>query len=45
MTKPRPDPAKVAEAAGLDPETFLRWGRYLSAPQKIEHPFLKPWFT
>ena len=45
LTTPRPDPGKAAEAAGLDPETFVRWGRYLSAPQKIEHPFLKPWFT
>ena len=45
LSKPRPDPARVAEAAGLDPETFLRWGRYLSAPQKIEHPYLKPWFA
>ncbi len=45
LTQPRPDPVKTAEAAGLDPETFLRWGRYLAAPQKIEHPFLKPWYA
>jgi cytochrome c553 len=43
LSKPRPDPARVAEAEGLDSETFVRWGRYLSAPQKIEHPFLRPW--
>jgi mono/diheme cytochrome c family protein len=45
MSNPRPDPVKVAEAANLDPETLVRWGRYLSAPQKIEHPFLKPWYA
>jgi hypothetical protein len=37
--------AKVAQEEKLDTETFMRWGRYLSAPRKIEHPFLKPWFA
>jgi hypothetical protein len=42
---PRPNPAKVAQEENLDAETLLRWGRYLSAPQKMEHPFLKPWLS
>src|SRR5439155_11467655 len=45
MAKPKLNPAKVAEEEKLDPETLVRWGRYLSAPQKIEHPFLRSWFT
>jgi cytochrome c553 len=38
-------PAKVAEEEKLDTGTFLRWGRYLSTPRKIEHPFLRPWHS
>ena len=37
------DPAKVAAEENLDAETLMRWGKYLSQPRKIEHPFLKPW--
>jgi len=39
------DPAKVAEEEGLDTETFMKWGIYLSQPQKMEHPFLKQWLS
>ena len=45
MSNPRLDPAKVAEEEKLDTETLLRWGRYLIQPQKMEHPFLKPWIS
>ena len=38
-------PAEVAAEEKLDPETLLRWGRYLTNSRKIEHPFLAPWFT
>src|SRR5262249_20942434 len=37
-------PAKAASDEGLDPETLMPWGRYLSTPQKIEHPYLNAWF-
>jgi cytochrome c553 len=45
IARPKLNPAKVADEEKLDAETLVRWGRYLSAPQKIEHPFLKPWFA
>ena len=45
FASPRIDPAKVAEEEKLDVETLMRWGRYLSQPKKIEHPFLKTWFN
>src|SRR5262249_14281214 len=43
LSRPKLNPAKVAEEEKLDGETLVRWGRYHAAPQKIEHPFLKRW--
>ena len=45
LTRPPLDPRQVVEEANLDPETFVRWARYLAEPKKIEYPFLKPWFA
>jgi hypothetical protein len=35
---------KVAQAQTLDPETFQRWFKYLTAAEKL-HPYLKSWDT
>ena len=42
LTNPKADLRKVAEAEKLDPETFERWYKYLTAAEKL-HPFLKGW--
>jgi cytochrome c553 len=44
-SKEKLDPAKVAEEEKLDADTLKRWVKYISAPKKMEHPFLKPWFA
>jgi mono/diheme cytochrome c family protein len=44
LAHPRPDVATLAGEEKLDAETLVRWLIYLSQPQRIEHPFLKPWF-
>ncbi|HKE25438.1 MAG TPA: PSD1 and planctomycete cytochrome C domain-containing protein [Bryobacteraceae bacterium] len=45
LTRPALDARSLAGQDRLDPDTLLRWARYLSEPGKIEYPFLKPWFA
>ena len=45
LARPSLDPRQVVADANLDLEIFVRWARYLAEPNKIEHPFLKPWFA
>jgi hypothetical protein len=45
LTNPKAQKAeldKVAETEQLDPETFQRWFKYLTAAEKL-HPYLKSW--
>ncbi|PWU10641.1 MAG: hypothetical protein C5B51_03925, partial [Terriglobia bacterium] len=42
LTDPKADLNKRAEAENLDPETFTRWFKYLTAVEKL-HPYLKGW--
>ena len=42
LSDPKADLDKVAEAEHLDPETFKRWFKYLTAAEKL-HPYLKGW--
>lgn len=42
LSNPNADLQKVAETEKLDPETFQRWFKYLTATEKL-HPFLKEW--
>ena len=42
LRDPKADPDKVAAAEKLDPETFRRWHKYLTATDKL-HPYLKEW--
>jgi Protein of unknown function (DUF1549)/Protein of unknown function (DUF1553)/Planctomycete cytochrome C len=42
LSDPKADPDKAAAPNNLDPETFRRWFRYLTATDKL-HPYLKEW--